>query len=186
MSKILKNTTGVPLFIADTGTLLPILPATFTIPPQDYWIWAASSDIVGPVGVGDVIVNDGSFDLNASDGMDLLKGIFPNPVRLEGATDGTDIGNVGDRLKVEADIASGAKVGIDPACNDVTVDNEADNPVPVELSEDQQTATRISDASLLCVMEKILTELRKQSFHLSQITDIENDGFVNINEGDEL
>ena len=167
MSKILKNTTGVPLFIADTGTLLPILPATFTIPPQDYWIWAASSDI-------------------ASDGMDLLKGIFPNPVRLEGATDGTDIGNVGDRLKVEADIASGAKVGIDPACNDVTVDNEADNPVPVELSEDQQTATRISDASLLCVMEKILTELRKQSFHLSQITDIENDGFVNINEGDEL
>lgn len=100
MSKILKNTTGSTIFIDDTGTLLPILPETFTIPPQDYWIWAASSDIIGPIGVGDVVVNDGSFDLTISDGTDLIKGIFPNPVTLRGDTDGTSIGNEGDALKV--------------------------------------------------------------------------------------
>lgn len=76
MSKILKNQTGSPIAIDDTGITLPASPATFTIPPQDFLLWAASSDIIGPVGVGDVVVNDGSFDLSPSDGIDLIKGLF--------------------------------------------------------------------------------------------------------------
>lgn len=102
MSKILKNTTASPINIADTGITLAASPATYTIPPQDYLIWAASSDIVGPVGGSTVVVNDGSTDLSISDGMDLIKGIFPKDGRIVGATDLTKIGNVADRLKVDA------------------------------------------------------------------------------------
>jgi len=76
VSKILKNTTGASITIDDTGVTLLIAPATFTIPPEDFLTWAASSDIVGPVGVGDVVVNDGSDDLDPSEGMELLDGNF--------------------------------------------------------------------------------------------------------------
>jgi hypothetical protein len=47
-----------------------------------------------------LIVNDGSSNLSISDGIDLIKGIFPR--KILGATDSTPIGNVGDRLKVDA------------------------------------------------------------------------------------
>lgn len=102
MSKILKNTTVSPITISDTGVTIPASPGQYTIPPQDYLLWAASSDIVGPVGVGDITVNDGSNDLNASDGMDLIKGLFPNPVGVASGDDRTPIGHVNDSLKVDA------------------------------------------------------------------------------------
>lgn len=56
---------------------IPASPGSYTIPPQDYLLWAASSDIITQVGLGDIVVNDGSFDLNISDGIDLIKGIYP-------------------------------------------------------------------------------------------------------------
>lgn len=89
MSKILKVVGGSPIFIADTGVTLPASPATFTIDPMDYWLWAASSNIVTQVGSGAVIVNDGSFDLSISNGIDLIKGIFPTTV-ITSQTAGTD------------------------------------------------------------------------------------------------
>jgi hypothetical protein len=84
VSKILKNTTGSAINISDTGISIPASPGSYTIPATDYLLWAASSDVVGPVGTGDLIVNDGSVDLNASDGMDLIKGIFASQVQLVG------------------------------------------------------------------------------------------------------
>jgi len=88
MSKILQNQTAAPIIINDVGgVIVPVLPATYTIPPTQYLKWAASSDIVGPVGapVGnpDIIVNDGSFDLSPSDGIDLIKGIFRGSTTIE-------------------------------------------------------------------------------------------------------
>lgn len=77
MSKILKNQGGSPLSITDTGITLPASPGTYVIPPQDYLLWAASSDIITAVGAATVIVNDGSTDLSVSDATDLIKGIFP-------------------------------------------------------------------------------------------------------------
>jgi hypothetical protein len=97
MSKRLRTTSGT-LLINDTGILLTTTP--YAIPSQDYWIWAASSDIVGPVGAATVIVDDGSTDLSISDGIDLIKGIFPVNYGIVGRTNGTLIGNVTDRLKV--------------------------------------------------------------------------------------
>lgn len=77
MAKILINTTGSPITINDTGVTIASL-TDYTIPPQDYLLWSASSDILSPVGSGDIVVNDGSDNLSPSDGIDLLKGIFPS------------------------------------------------------------------------------------------------------------
>ena len=81
MSKVLKNTTASPITITDVGGVTILAsPGTYTIPPQDYLLWAQSSDIIAYLNdapTPSIIVNDGSFDLNPSDGVDLIKGIFP-------------------------------------------------------------------------------------------------------------
>jgi hypothetical protein len=97
VSKVLKNNTASPISIADTGVTIPA-SSSYTIPYQDYLLWAASSNIITQVGSGNVIVNDGSSDLSISDGTDWIKGIFSK--KIIGGTDGTPIGNLTDRLKV--------------------------------------------------------------------------------------
>lgn len=79
MSKILKNNSGASIDISDTG--ITIDNATqYTIPPVDYLLWAGSSNAVTEIGAGKLVVNDGSDDLSISDGVDLIKGIFPKNV----------------------------------------------------------------------------------------------------------
>lgn len=99
MSKILKNTTLSPIAVGDTGITIQVSPTDYTIPPQDYPLWASSSDTVTQVGAGNIIVNDGSNDLSISDGVDLIKGIFPNPIGIASGTNRTPIGNINDSLK---------------------------------------------------------------------------------------
>lgn len=79
MSKILKNNSGSNVDISDVG--ITINNGTqYTIPPTDYLLWAASNDAVTFIGNGSLVVNDGSVDLSISDGVDLIKGIFPTTV----------------------------------------------------------------------------------------------------------
>jgi hypothetical protein len=78
VSKILRNTTASPITVVDVGSvIIPASPGSYTIPAQDYWLWAASSNVITFIGDGDLVVNDGSFDLNISDGTDLIKGLYP-------------------------------------------------------------------------------------------------------------
>lgn len=98
MSKIVKNTTIGSIDIPDTGVTIPASPGQYTIPPQEYPLWGASDDIIVYIGSGDLVINDGSTDLAPSDGIDLIKGYHYRYIR--GATDGTAIGNVSDKLKV--------------------------------------------------------------------------------------
>ena len=82
MSKILKNNTGSAITINDVGgVIIAASPGSYTIPPQDYLLWAQSSDIITDLHdtspTPSITVNDGSVDLNPSDGMDLIKGLFP-------------------------------------------------------------------------------------------------------------
>lgn len=86
MSKILKNTTGSIVTITDVGQTVPA-SGQLTINQTDYDLYAASSDVVTLVGNGTLVVNDGSVDLDISDGIDHIKGIFPQiiDVRLRGA-----------------------------------------------------------------------------------------------------
>lgn len=76
MSKILTNSTAGTIFINDTGVSI-LANASYTLPEQDYLLWAASSDVVGYIGSASLIVSDGSFSLSISDGIDLIKGAFP-------------------------------------------------------------------------------------------------------------
>jgi hypothetical protein len=96
--KNLINTLGSDVFISDTGINI-LASSTYLIPPQDYLRWAASSDVIVKVGDGTLVVNDGTSNLSISDGVALIKGIFPSIVGLYGAGQ-TRIGNVTDRLKV--------------------------------------------------------------------------------------
>jgi hypothetical protein len=82
MAKIIKNTINSIVLVEDTGVSLAPL-SNYTIPPQDYWLWAASSNVVTFVGDGTLIVNDGSEDLSISDGIDIIKGLFPTKVKVE-------------------------------------------------------------------------------------------------------
>ena len=79
MSKILKNQTAAPIAIGDVGNVIvPVLPATYVIPPQDWLLWAGSSDICTEVGAGNIVVSDSLNDLSISDGIDLIKFICCN------------------------------------------------------------------------------------------------------------
>jgi len=96
MSKILKNQTASPILIGDTGVSVPAFPTTYTIVPNDYPLWAASSDIVTSIGNGDIIVNDGSYDLSKAEGIGLIQGSF---IRKQINFDPALIAS--DRLKVD-------------------------------------------------------------------------------------
>lgn len=85
MAKILKNTTVNPVTIKDTGITVPASPGTYTIPPQDYLLWAASVDIVSIVNAGTLIVNNGSLDLSAAEGLRYLE-YAERPVVKSGGT----------------------------------------------------------------------------------------------------
>lgn len=100
MSKILKNTTGSPISITDTGVAISASPGSYTIPAQDYLLWRASSDVITYIGSGDLVVNDGSSDLSISDGIDLIKDTFPTKIGLLSGTDLGEIGRVDEKLKV--------------------------------------------------------------------------------------
>lgn len=86
MAKILKNTTIGQIDINDTGISIAASPGEYTIPQQDYLLWAASSDIITYIGNGSLVVNDGSFDLSISNGTDLIKGLFPTEIIVNQGT----------------------------------------------------------------------------------------------------
>jgi len=80
MSKIIINNTGSNINISDTGVTVNA-SSQYTIPAQDYLLWAASDNIITEIGDGNLIVNNGAVDLSISDGIDLIKGISPSPER---------------------------------------------------------------------------------------------------------
>jgi len=84
MSKILINTTASDVDILDTGVTVPA-SGQYTLNPTEYDLFAESSDVI--ILISDVpnptlIVNDGSFDLSISAGVDLIKGIFPTSINI--------------------------------------------------------------------------------------------------------
>lgn len=116
MSKILKNTTGSNISIIDTGITI-LANGQYTIPPQDYLLWAASNNIITRIGSGSIIVNDGSVDLSISDGTDLIKGLYPKKFGVLSGDDLTAIGHVGDRLKVDT--------------GEIEIKNDSGNPISI-------------------------------------------------------
>jgi hypothetical protein len=62
MLKIIRNPNGSDVEVRDTGITI-LANSSYTIPPQDFWLWAASSDAVSKIVSDDIIVNDGQDDL---------------------------------------------------------------------------------------------------------------------------
>ena len=100
MSKILKNNTASAVPLTDTGVTVPA-SGQYTIPPQDYLLWAASSDVITEVGNAVLTVNDGSFDLNISDGIDLIKGLYDRDyIREYAVIEHTTDPTIGNRTSI--------------------------------------------------------------------------------------
>lgn len=73
--------------ITDTGVTVPV-SSSYTIPPQDYLTFAASSDSIRFLSDGSLILNDGTDDVtDLSQAIDILKGWCPQtPTEAESSS----------------------------------------------------------------------------------------------------
>ena len=72
MKKIMRNTTLSDVVLNDVGiTLFP--GQEYSIPPQDWPLWAASNDIVENLVGKRVVLNDGSYDLSVRYAIGILQ-----------------------------------------------------------------------------------------------------------------
>jgi hypothetical protein len=88
VSKILKNNTASPISITDTGVTIPASPGSYTIPEQDYLLWAASANIATPVNAGNIIVNDGLVNLSATLGLAHLRDGIAKSITFDNSVNG--------------------------------------------------------------------------------------------------
>lgn len=137
MAKILKNTTENNIFITDTGVSITA-NGQYTIPPTDYLLWSSSSNAVTHVGNGTLVINDGSYDLSISDGMDFIKGIFPAKVKIENAPGSIVVVQDDDALVALNNIAAGLGVS---GSSSVFKKNEASVTVRTEFDLSNTTYT---------------------------------------------
>ena len=73
MSKILKNQTDFAVEIVDVGVTIKA-NGSYTIPPQDYARFAASSGVIRAMSQGLVVLNDGGNDIPVlSDAVNIMK-----------------------------------------------------------------------------------------------------------------
>ncbi len=73
MIKILKNVTGSPITLADVGITIPAL-SQYTIDPVEYGLFARSTDTIGKLSSGDIVMNNGTDDLPPLEGIAWLQG----------------------------------------------------------------------------------------------------------------
>ena len=74
MSKILVNNNGFDVTIPDVGVTVAA-SSSYTIPPQDYATFAASSDVITRLADLELILNDGGVDIpTLSQAVDVIKG----------------------------------------------------------------------------------------------------------------
>ena len=76
MAKIVVNNTANPVPISDVGITVPASGQHVVTTQEDY-LFANSDDLIALLGAGTVKINDGTSDISNSDGLTLIKGIFP-------------------------------------------------------------------------------------------------------------
>ena len=78
LKKILKNNTGSPIILPETGVTIPAT-GQITLEPGQYYLYANEIDISGVLATkirsGDIIVNDGVDDLTVANGFSVERGI---------------------------------------------------------------------------------------------------------------
>lgn len=181
MSKILKNQTVSDVAIADTGVTVPA-SGQYTIPPEDYDAFAASSDVISLLADGSLILNDGSNDITiVSDAVDVIKGWFPSTTAsfflAEGSppADGLttfafkdQFGNlILPQLNSSNEILVNSTVNNFPSIFDVNITNST-------LAVTQSTSPWIIDGTVSATQSGVWTTAR--SWSLSSGTDSVNVG----------
>jgi hypothetical protein len=101
MAIIVKNTTGVQ---KNWGGTTINANSQYSLQTIDTIRFLSDSTFQSDLASGNAVVNDGTQDLNAVNGILHMQAYSPK--QIIGATDGTQIGNVGDRLKTETTITS--------------------------------------------------------------------------------
>ena len=72
MIKLLKNVSASGILINDTGVHIDS-GENYLIPPTDYLLWASSNDYQSFVASGDIVVNNGTVDLAAGNGVRFIE-----------------------------------------------------------------------------------------------------------------
>jgi hypothetical protein len=68
MAKTVRNTTASPVIITDLGLTISA-SSTYTVPPQEYSLWAASVNLETLIQNNTLVVNDGYGDLDPTTGL---------------------------------------------------------------------------------------------------------------------
>jgi len=104
MSVIIKNSTGSDIFIAGTGTNVSA-NSQITVDPKYYLAFSGSAttgidaedaNFISNINSGDIVVNDGSKDLSAADGLRYLQ----NLTKLTIQDNGTDVEDAVNNINV--------------------------------------------------------------------------------------
>jgi len=101
MRKVLKNTTESSIFVSDTGVSID-QNSSYEIPPQMFWYWVNSEDIVPFIQSEDIVVNDGTNDLDPVNGVSYIRGDIPNIQDDQGVVVSQSVGIrfIGDKFSV--------------------------------------------------------------------------------------
>jgi len=102
LKKIIKNTTGSDIEINETGQTVPA-GGQIEIDPINYNYWATSetiTEITSAVNAGDLVINNGTSDLNAADGLLFLE----HPDRAIVQLSAADVVRVAKILNFQGDV----------------------------------------------------------------------------------
>lgn len=129
MIKILKNTTGSPVEIKDTGVTVPA-SGQYTLVHQDYLLWSASDDIVPLIANGVLVVNDGNIDHSPRTGLAYIQ-MYDRPsgvIQVKKNPGTGDFSSINDAF----DNVSGIREAIEVYPGNYTVDNSSG---PIQVPE---------------------------------------------------
>lgn len=80
MNKIIRNTTGSNIFIKDTGINI-LANSSYDITEPELLLWVASTDVLPYIDIGDLVINNGTIDLPAYEGVRFLQ--YPDRVTIQ-------------------------------------------------------------------------------------------------------
>lgn len=133
--KIVKNTLGITLTIKDVGIQIPA-SSSYTIPPQDYHLWAASSNAVTFINNGTIIINDGVKDLSKRRGLALILDNEIKTVRI---------------INVSKDSASNAEYSSIAAAADSITDSSDTNHYTIQVAPGMYFEPEINLPPYVCI-----------------------------------
>lgn len=129
MAKVLKNTTASPIDLTKFGVQIPAT-TDYTVPPQDFLLLSMPtviSEITTYINSGSIVVNDGSIDLSASNGIEYLKyPEFAKSIRFDTSSNGFDpsivtakdaIENMGVRLQMTSQATANSTLTLTSTSN---------------------------------------------------------------------